>query len=105
MNAPAMGISLLALVGASAGVDVLCTGAGCGEELIADGWTTIAACGGHNWSYLLAKKGDVVVCTGVAAYGGPTEFPCQAFKGDVAQYRSMAAKPANERRCVLKEYH
>src|SRR5450432_2072908 len=75
MRAPAMGLSLLALVSAGTSVDVQCSGTGCGAELIADGWTKIAECGGHSWSYLLAKGSDVVVCTGIAAYGGPIESP------------------------------
>jgi hypothetical protein len=91
MRAPAMGLSLLALVSAGSSVDVQCSGTGCGAELIADGWTKIAECGGHSWSYLLAKGSDVVVCTGIAAYGGYVEFPCQAFEGDIAQYRLKRA--------------
>jgi hypothetical protein len=91
MRAPAMGLSLLALVSAGTSVDVQCIGAGCGAELIAVGWTKIAECGGHQWSYLLQKGRNIVICTGIAAYGGYVELPCQAFEEDIAQYRPKRA--------------
>ena len=64
----------------------------------------IAKCEGHNWSYLLRKGGSVVICAGVNGRAGPIEFPCQIFKGNLEQYRIIAATPANVRRgaeCVL----
>jgi hypothetical protein len=86
-----MGLSLLTLVSAGTSADVLCSGTGCGPELIAVGWTKIAECGGHQWSYLLQKGSNIVICTGIAEYGGPVEFPCRAFEGNIAQYRLKRA--------------
>ena len=59
---------------------VRCAGEGCGDEFIAQGWTMIAQCPGHNWSYLLRKGTRVLVCTGISGRAGPVEFPCQILR-------------------------
>ena len=90
--------ALLALVNADARAQLRAcgSGTGCGPEFVAKGWTRIAECGGHNWSYLLQKDGRVIICTGVSGRGGPIEFPCREFKDDVDEYRVIAAKSAEE---------
>jgi hypothetical protein len=97
-------LSLLALAISYARADVRCSGTGCGAELVAKGWIKIAECNDHNWSYLLQKDAAILLCTGVAGRAGPIESPCQAFKGNLAQYRVVAAKLPAERiagGCVL----
>ncbi|MFL5219276.1 MAG: hypothetical protein ACJ8DO_11510, partial [Microvirga sp.] len=94
------GIAILTM--ASAEAAVRCDGVGCGAELMTAGWMKIAECAGHNWSYLLEKDATVLICTGVNGRAGPIESPCQVFKGNLNQYRAMAARP--ERRgaeCVV----
>jgi hypothetical protein len=93
--------ALLAVSGAHAVASVPCTGHRCGDELVAQGWTRIAECRGHNWSYLLQKDEKVVLCTGVNGRAGPIEFPCEAFKGNLDKYRLMAAGPRRGGECVL----
>jgi hypothetical protein len=64
----------------------------------------IASCAYHNWSYLLARENQIVICTGVSARDGPREWPCTEFKGDIEKYRIVAAKPLTQRigaECVM----
>ncbi len=68
------------------------------------GWHMIASCTDHNWSYLLARANQIVLCTGVNAANGPREWPCTEFKGDIEKYRIVAAKPRTQRigaECVM----
>lgn len=97
--APALALSICA--GTHAAAAAPCSGTGCGDEFIADGWMKIAECQDHNWSYLLQKGANIVVCTGVSGRAGPIEFPCQIFKGNLAQYRIMAASPRRGAECVM----
>jgi hypothetical protein len=99
--APALALSIYAGAHAAAAAPWPCSGTGCGDEFIADGWMKIAECEGHNWSYLLRKGANIVVCTGVNGRAGPIEEPCQIFKGDLAQYRIMAASPRRGAECVM----
>ena len=98
--------ALLALLActSAASAHARCSGEGCGDEFIAQGWTKIAQCDGHNWSYLLQRSGSIVICGGVSGRAGPVEFPCQIFKGNLAHYRMMSAMRPDERvgtACVL----
>ena len=104
MKTLAIALALLACASAASAAVPCSGGSGCGDEFIARGWTKIAQCDDHNWSYLLQRNGSIVVCTGVNGRAGPIEFPCENFKGNLAQYRVIAATPANARRgaeCVL----
>ena len=91
-------VALLAVVNAEALAQLRgCgSGTGCGPEFVAKGWTQIAYCAGHNWSYLLQKSGRIIYCKGVSGRAGPVEFPCQEFKGNLEEYRVMAAKSVTE---------
>jgi hypothetical protein len=94
-------IAMLAVGCGYAWADVKCSGRGCGDELVAQGWKRIAQCMDHNWSYLLQKDERIVVCTGVSGRAGPIEDPCQAFKGNLDEYRAMARSNRRSGECVL----
>lgn len=70
---------------------VQCQGESCGCQLIKQGWKVMASCPGHAWSYLLQKGSEVKKCTGISSRGGPTESPCVAYQGDVAQFKKCSS--------------
>lgn len=63
-----------------------CEGDQCGCVLKAQGWIEKARCEGHQWSYLIEKKQVRKRCSGIAARGGPQEFPCVDFKGSIQEF-------------------
>ena len=75
----------------------MCEGDLCGCHLMAAGWRKIAACDGHNWSYLLQSDRRTLVCMGVSGRAGPIESPCHEFKGSLEQYRILAQRPVAAR--------
>ncbi len=62
-----------------------------GEELKKNGWREIARCDdGHEWAYVIEKKGERRFCTGINAFAGPTENPCRPFTKDLESFTRLA---------------
>jgi hypothetical protein len=69
----------------------------CGATLIDAGWQVLARChDGHAWAQVLAKGDERLVCEGINAYDGPTEFRCRPFRGDLDRFKLDAAKAPDE---------
>ena len=103
MRMASLGLGLLLSASAQA-APVSCSGTGCGADYISAGWTRVALCNDHNWSYVLRMGDELLFCEGVMGRAGPIEFPCQPFKGNLAGYIEMAKKPQDQRsgaECML----
>ncbi len=66
---------------------IRCATPKCGCEYLKEGWKEVGRCDGHWWRYLLQKGKQLKLCEGVSARGGPSEFPCVDFSGDVAKFQ------------------
>jgi len=58
-----------------------------GGELSEKGWKEIARCPGHSWEYLMKKDGEIRLCSGINARGGPKENPCSIFTGKISSFK------------------
>jgi hypothetical protein len=70
---------------------VSCEGPQCGCRLLASGWTEVARCEGHQWTYLLQKGAQKLMCKGISALAGPREDPCTGFSGDASEFEKCKA--------------
>jgi hypothetical protein len=66
---------------------VQCQGSNCGCTLKKKGWKEIARCSGHQWRYLIERKGERRICQGINARGGPSEKDCMKFDGDLTEFK------------------
>ncbi|HVY12065.1 MAG TPA: hypothetical protein VHB73_00710 [Alphaproteobacteria bacterium] len=64
----------------------------CVEDFKKQGWQEVAACNaGDQWSHVLQKNDEQLLCLGMNARGGPQDRACLPFTGSLEKYRAMAA--------------
>ncbi|RZA04627.1 MAG: hypothetical protein EOP11_14675 [Proteobacteria bacterium] len=58
----------------------------CGCDWLKRGGELVALCEDHAWSYLVKAGKSTKLCRGINARGGPEEYACEEFSGNVTEF-------------------